>query len=498
MPSSYEKLENAFKKIHNLSHLEAITSWDEAANMPTGGGPARGEALAEISVLLNQLKSAPEINEWVQDARNQTTTLNPWQQANLDEIERHWKESNCMPDDLVQKKKLASSKCEQAWRVMRADNDWEGFAPLLENVVELAREEAQIRADLTGSSLYDAMLEIYEPGVNSASLDVTFGKLKEFLPDLIQQIVDKQKSLNIPKLEGPFPIEKQKALGLRAMEVIGFDFNHGRLDVSHHPFCGGVPQDVRITTRYGIDDFTESLMGVIHESGHASYEQGLPDAWTSQPVGMARSMGLHESQSLLFEMQVGRSPEFIQFLTPLIQEAFPKQRDLLDVENLRKIYSEVKPGFIRVNADEVTYPAHVILRYEIEKDLIHNTLQVQDIPEVWNQKMQNYLGLSTEGDYNNGCMQDVHWASDAFGYFPTYTLGAMSAAQFFNAAKQAIPQLNEQIAQGQLQPLRGWLKENVWEKACLLPTNQLMEQATGEALNPNFFEAHLRRRYLDA
>ena len=280
------------------------------------------------------------------------------------------------------------------------------------------------------------------------------------------------------------------------MKLLGFDFNHGRLDVSVHPFCGGVPTDVRMTTRYDEVDFTSALMGVIHETGHARYEQGLPKEWAELPAGEARSMGIHESQSLLFEMQLSRSLEFINLLAPTAQALFTREDDpAFTAENITLFNTRVKPAFIRVDADEVTYPAHIILRYEIERDLIEGKIEVADIPSLWNQKMTEYLGVNTEGNYTDGCMQDIHWTDGSFGYFPSYTLGAMYAAQFMATMRKEMD-VEQLISDNNLTPIFTWLEANIWSKASTLTTDELVIQATGESLNPSYFKEHLEARYL--
>jgi carboxypeptidase Taq len=279
------------------------------------------------------------------------------------------------------------------------------------------------------------------------------------------------------------------------MKRLGFNFDAGRLDISAHPFCGGVPQDVRITTRYNEDEFITAMMGVIHETGHARYEQNLPKEWLGQPVSNARSMGVHESQSLLFEMQLGCSDIFLKSIFPLVTEQFG-ERHGLDVDNFIKLNQRVQPGLIRVDADEVSYPAHIILRYEIEQALIEGEIEVDDIPALWSSKMQQYLGLDTVGNYTNGCMQDIHWTDGGFGYFPTYTLGAMYAAQLFQTANKAIPTLQDDIARGDLTALFQWLNQNIWQHGSRFSTDQLIANATGETLNTEFFRKHLESRYL--
>ncbi|WP_029827316.1 carboxypeptidase M32, partial [Vibrio parahaemolyticus] len=388
---------------------------------------------------------------------------------------------------------LAGSKCEHAWRTQRANNDWAGFEKNWAEVVKLSQEEAQIRADANGTTPYDAMLNVYEPGTTSASLDTLFSDVKTWLPSLIDEAIEKQKSNNILLPSGHYPAEKQKALGLQVMKLLQFDFEHGRLDESVHPFCGGVPTDVRITTRYDESEFMQSLMGIVHETGHARYEQGLPKELAGTPAGEARSMGIHESQSLFFEMQIGRNNAFIDHLARLASNHFSGNEFAKD--NLAKIYTRVEKGFIRVDADELTYPAHVILRYEIERDLMNGVIKHTDVPELWNEKMKAYLGLSTEGNFKNGCMQDIHWTDGSFGYFPSYTLGAMYAAQFMAAMKKTID-VDGVIQSGDLSPIFTWLSDNIWSKGSLLTTDELVKHATGETLNAQHFQAHLKSRYL--
>jgi carboxypeptidase Taq len=282
------------------------------------------------------------------------------------------------------------------------------------------------------------------------------------------------------------------------MGTLGFAFDHGRLDVSHHPFCGGTPRDVRITTRYSDSEFLSSLMGILHETGHALYEQNLPSAWLTQPVGRAAGMAVHESQSLLHEMQVCRSREFMSFAGPRVRAHFAdvvKNPTSLSDQNLAALVTRVQPGFIRVNADEVTYPMHVILRFELERALLEGTLGLDDLPTAWNDGMTKYLGLSTTGNDRDGCLQDVHWPAGLFGYFPAYTFGAVIAAQLFQRAQEHVPDLLGAIARGDLAGLRAWLNTNVWSHGSRFTTLELVERASGP-LGVNAFRAHLGRRYL--
>ncbi|OEE89233.1 peptidase M32 [Enterovibrio norvegicus FF-162] len=490
-----EKIEKQFQKLSSYSHLAAICGWDQATMMPDGGNDARSKAMSDLAVLCHETLTDSRMGEWITTAESDTSLTNE-QRTNLREIKRAWTQATQLPSELVEKKSLLGSKCEHEWRSQRGKNDWPGFAENLKKVVEASQEEANTRATQTGVRPYDAMLDLYEPGMTTEKLDILFGDLKSWLPNLIQKVLEKQKSTVITEPKGPFDTDKQAALGKQMMEILGFNFNHGRLDVSVHPFCGGVPSDVRITTRYDEQDFTSAIMGVVHETGHARYEQGLPKSYAGFPAGEARSMGIHESQSLFFEMQLGRHPFFVDHLATLSAEAFDKQDDAaFGRENINALYQRVRPGYIRVDADEVTYPAHVILRFEIERDLIEGKIEVDDIPALWNQKMQEYLGLSTDGEYTNGCMQDIHWTDGSFGYFPSYTLGAMYAAQFMHAMRKTVD-VDACIKALDFTPINSWLEENIWSKGSTLSTDELVIQATGEPLNPEYFKQHLIARYL--
>lgn len=493
MSSAYTNLTRVFTRLSRFSHLAAITGWDMMTMMPPGGSSARGAALAELSVLKHEILTDKQVGKWLEEAAQQQ--LNDVERANLAEMQRSWQQASLLPASLVEAKSVAGSRCEHAWRQQRPANDWQGFSANLKEVVRLSREEAEIRSQAAGCSRYDALLDLYEPGMTSARLDQTFGEIREWLPSLLQRIVDKQAQEKVEVPVGPFALESQKQLGLAIMKLLDFDFNSGRLDVSAHPFCGGVPEDVRITTRYNENEFISAMMGVIHETGHARYEQNLPKQWAGQPVGLARSTAVHESQSLFFEKQLGRSPEFLALLLPQVRQLFGEQ-SALEKNNFIALNQRVRPGLIRVDADEVSYPAHVILRYEIEKALIAGETEVDDIPALWQEKMQSLLGIDTSGNYRDGCMQDIHWTDGAFGYFPTYTLGAMYAAQLFRGVNKALPDLTTLLQEGNLQPVFAWLEQNIWQHGSRFTTRQLIENATGEDLNPAWFRQHLENRYL--
>jgi carboxypeptidase Taq len=490
---AYDALCQRHQRIHRLSHLQSIASWDQSAFMPSRGAQARAEALAEMDGLLHQLGTDPALKQLLDEAAQEP--LDDVQRASLREMRRVWRSANAVPQRLVEARSLANSHCEHQWRQQRPANDWAGYVENLRPVVRYAREEAQYLADDAGLSRYDALLDQFEPGMRSAEVDRVFGDLRQWLPGLIGQVMDRQARDNVIHPQGPFPAAAQRALGLDAMKLLGFDFEAGRLDESAHPFCGGVPEDVRMTTRYRDDSFLQSLTGTIHETGHGRYEQNLPREWLGLPVARARSMGLHESQSLSFEMQLAAHPGFAGLLQPLVERHLGHQRGFA-ADNLHKLMTRVAPGYIRVDADEVTYPAHVILRYEIERPLIEGEIEVEDIPALWDRKMQELLGLDTRGNYKDGCMQDVHWGCGLFGYFPCYTLGAMYAAQWFATMRRERPTLDEEIARGELAPVFDWLKDRIWSQGSRWETPELVRRASGEALAPAHFRRHLETRYL--
>ena len=491
--SALAPLNATFKRLHHFSHLASIAGWDQAAMMPTKGNEARAAAMAELQVLMHQTLTDPALKTQFDAAQN--ASLPESEQASLHEMHREWAMVNRLPQDLVEAQSLASARCEHAWRTQRKANDWQGFLGNFREVVTLARQEANLLADATGSTPYEALMDKFEPGMAQSAITQLFGEVKTWLPDLISKVIAKQASETVLQATGPFPIEKQRALGVEVMGLLGFDFDAGRLDISTHPFCGGVPQDVRITTRYNEATFAPSLMGIIHETGHARYEQCLPRDTLHLPVGRARSMGIHESQSLSFEMQLARNPAFVQLIAPLVNKHLGDQ-PAFEVDNLARMITRVKRGFIRVDADELTYPAHVILRFEIESALISGEIEADDIPALWTTKMQEYLGVDVAGNFDHGCLQDIHWPSGMFGYFPSYTLGAMYAAQYFATIRKQHPDMDTRIANGDLSPVMNWLDANVWSQGSRWSTDALVTRATGEPLNASHFRKHLETRYL--
>ena len=497
--SAFEKLAELGRKLEALEHAQAMLGVDEAVMMPHGGGEKRAESMAALAGMYHEIATAPEVGDWLAAASEEP--LDEMQQAAIREQARVYTNMTCLSADFVRRQVVARMRSEQLWRELRAKNDWVGFLPAFEGVVAIAREEAELRAKALGLDPYDAMMEQFDPGNRTADIGPVFARLKTFLKDFIPAALarqdEKRAKRPLKPLNAPFPIDKQKALGLAVMEALGFDFEHGRLDVSHHPFCGGVPSDVRMTTRYDTAEFLSSLMGIIHETGHGLYEQGLPKEWSHFAVGKARGMSIHESQSLFVEKQIGRSAEFWEWAMPLVRTHLGEDSIRgWDIEDLLLHVHRVKTGLIRVDADEATYPLHVILRYEIEKGLIEGKIKPKDVPEEWHARMTEYLGLSTRDNYKDGPMQDVHWPGGAFGYFPSYTLGAMIAAQLWASLEKDIPTARDDVRHGRFVAINDWRRNKIWSQASRYSTPELLMKAAGEKLNGQYFEDHLRRRYV--
>lgn len=491
---SYLQLKKIFKRVSHLQYLQRILMWDEAVMMPEGAGTARGNAMATLSRSMQKLLISKKMKSLIAAAK-QEDNLSSWDVANLEWMEKLYIRANCVPLHLTEEATKAGIACEQAWRKLRAKNDWQAFLPSLKHSFNVVLEMNKKKSAALGLSPYDTQLDEYAPGFNQVLLDDIFSQLKSVLPPLIDKIIAKQTQEAVTVPVPPFPLAAQKRVGLTVMKALGFNFQQGRLDISHHPFCSGGPSDVRMTTRYTEEEFVSSLSGICHETGHALYEQGLPKKWVNQPVGKIDSMAMHESQSLLIEMELCRSLAFCEYLTPLAQSQFGQQ-PALTADNLFRLLTRVEPNLIRVEADEVTYPLHVILRYELEKALFANEVTVEELPSFWDALMVKYLNISTKGNDADGVMQDVHWPAGIFGYFPAYTLGRLMAAQMFTAYLKAHPQHDEEVKRGNFESLRHWLKQNVYEYASSLTTNDLMLKITGESLNPAFYLQRIQQRYI--
>jgi carboxypeptidase Taq len=491
---SFEKLDRLGRRLEALEHALAILGADEATHMAPGGGEKRAEAMAALAGMVHRQATQPEIADWI--AAAEAERLNEEQAAAVREFRRQYTNMTCLPAEFVERQTAARMRSEQLWRDLRARNDWAGFQPALEGVVTLVREEAAMRADALKLAPYDALMEQYDPGNRTADITPVFAELKAFLKDFVPQALavqqDRLAARPLKALSGNYPVEKQRELGLAMMAAVGFDLTHGSLSVSHHPFCGGVPSDVRITTRYRTTEFLSSLMGVLHETGHALYEQNLPAEWSHWPLGRARGMAVHESQSLFVEKQIGRNPAFWRWALPVVEKHLGEAWAIDDI--LPHVH-HVERGLIRVDADEVTYPLHVILRYELEQELVTGRLEAADLPEAWDAKMRAYLGLSTLDNPADGPMQDVHWPGGAFGYFPSYTLGAMMAAQQWAALTKAHPDADSDLARGDFSAINDWRSTRIWSQGSLWSTPELMERATGGKLDASHFIRHLEHRY---
>ncbi|HEX2553511.1 MAG TPA: carboxypeptidase M32 [Microvirga sp.] len=511
---AYRSLEARFARIAAIEDALGILQWDAETTMPAGAGEERADQLATLKGLAHEILTAPRTGELLDEAEGSggstaprtgelhdeadrgRDALSEWQRANLREMRRLYLHAAAVPGDLVEASSRAVTRAELVWREARPAGDFARLKPYLAEVLSLQRQVGEAKGAALGLSPYDALLDGYDPGLRRARIDPIFADLRAGLPDLIQAARERQDAQGPARpLDGPFPVEVQRRIGEGLMRAAGFDFERGRLDVSLHPFCGGSTGDVRITTRYDESNFVGALMGVLHETGHALYEQGRPEDWRRQPVGLARGMTLHESQSLLIEMQAARSREFVSHLAPLLRDAFGGEGEAWSADNLHRIYTRVEPGFIRVNADEVTYPAHILVRYEVETALIGGDLAIEDLPEAFNDGIRDLLGLEVPND-RLGCLQDIHWPGGSWGYFPTYTLGAMAAAQLFQAACRADPDILPALARGDFAPLTAWLRAHVHGRGSLLETDDLLTAATGRPLDAEAYRTHLRRRYL--
>ena len=489
----YRELECRFQRISHLEHASSMLEWDQLTFMPSGGHAARSGALATLREMAHDLGSAPDLGELIESAR--AGDLGHWETRNVDAMHRRWRKARAVPGEIIAAHSRAVSSCESAWRRAREENDCSAVLGKLGTVVDLTREKASAIAGELGCTPYDALLDDFEPGLTRSIIDPIFDRLRDALPPLVDAAIAGQPEPAIAG--GTFPPERQESLAREVMEHLGFDCSRGRLDTSEHPFTGGVPDDTRITTRY-LDDWVAGLYATIHETGHALFQQNLPAEYRGQPVGEASGVAMHESQSLLFERQIGRGDAFLEFAAPIVQ------RNLLGCatnavewrpENLARRVRNVRRGFIRIEADELTYPLHVIFRYELETALMDGTLEAGDLPQAWNEKLSEYLGLSTAGDHRMGCLQDIHFFLGLIGYFPTYTLGSVMAAQLHRAARRSIPSLDDAIRQGDFGVLVGWLRKHVHSLGQSESSMSIIARATGSELDAEALVEHLRLRY---
>ncbi|MBU8538919.1 carboxypeptidase M32 [Falsiroseomonas tokyonensis] len=490
--SAYDRLTARFARIGALGEAAGMLHWDASAMMPPGGGAARGEQLAALAGLRHDLLVSPEVSLDLGEA----TAPGAWEDANLALMRHAHLRATALPTALVEAVERANSACEKVWRNAKASADFAMVRPHLAEVVRLQREVAQGLGEALRMAPYDALMDGYQRGVTAADVEPVFDAYESWLAEALPraEAIQARRGAALP-LPGPFPVAAQRDLCRAMAQVVGLDFNHARLDESLHPFCGGTPTDVRITTFYDEANVAKALLGVLHETGHAMYERGLPEAFARQPVGEAAGMAAHESQSLIVEMQACRSDAFLDFLGTRLQASFGGDPAPYAAANLGKLWRRVERGFIRVDADEMTYPAHVILRFRLERAMIEGRLEVAELPEAWNAGLQKSLGITPPNDAL-GCLQDIHWHDGAFGYFPSYTLGAMAAAQLMAALRRAEPELDAQLARGEMARMMGWLRGHVHSQGARLGLQDLLRAATGKPLDPADFTAHLTARYL--
>jgi carboxypeptidase Taq len=491
--TAYARLTARFARIATLGEASSMLGWDAAAMMPPGGGAARGDQLAVLAGVAHGLLTAPEA---AADLAQADADGDEWDAANLGLMRHAHIRATAVPADLVEAQARANSACEKVWRQARGASDFAAVSPYLVEVVSLVRQTADAMAPTLGLSSYDALMDGYQRGIGAADVAPVFARYETFLHDALPRAEEHQARQPPPvALPGVFPADRQEGLCRHLSARAGLEFEHARLDRSTHPFCGGTPTDVRITTRYDETDPAQALMGVLHETGHALYERGLPAGYARQPVGEAAGMAAHESQSLIVEMQSCRSDPFLAWLGPELHGTFGGSAEPYASANLSRLWRRVERGFIRVDADEMTYPAHVILRFRLEQALVSGDLPVADLPGAWRDGMMALLGVAPPDDAR-GCLQDIHWYDGAFGYFPSYTLGAMAAAQLMAAARRDVADLDAGLGRGELGPLVGWLRLHVHGQGSRLGFNDLLRAATGKPLDPADFEAHLTARYL--
>jgi carboxypeptidase Taq len=494
----YLRLRARFSRLAALEEASSILHWDSSVVMPPAAAPARGEQMAALAAAAHAVLADPATAAELDAAEADAARLGAEDRANLALMRRKHRRATALPPDLVEAMARATSACEAAWREARRASDFPAVAKLLAEVVRLVREQAAALSAATGLAPYDALLDGFQPGLTDARVAEIFGPLQAMLADVLPAALARQEAAPPPiPLAGPFPVDTQRALCRSLAERAGLDFAAARLDESTHPFCGGTPTDIRITTRYDEADPTQAILGVLHECGHALYEAHLPKAFARTPLGEAAGMAAHESQSLIIEMQASRSDAFLSWLGPRMHGAFGGDPAPYAPANLARLWRRVRPGLIRVEADEVTYPAHIVLRWRLERALVAGDLAVAELPGAWNEGIKALLGLAVPDD-RRGCLQDIHWYDGAFGYFPSYTLGAMAAAQLFQAASAERPEITAALGEGSFAPLVAWLAERVHAHGAAHGLDGLLERATGRGLDPAAFERHLRARYLGA
>lgn len=486
-----ERLKSQLKIMARYGAALGLLGWDEEVNMPPKAQAYRGEVNAQLATDLHKKFTSKEFVRLVKELHEPSNyeKLSEDDKINVRETWRDLEKATKVPSEFVEEMAKLTSQAFSVWVEARKQSDFKLYQPVLEKIVGMKKKEVE----LVGykDSPYDALLDDYEPGLTAKKVEELFTPLSKSLAALIGQI----KGRPMPRLpEGNYPIPIQKQLNEEIARMLGYDLAAGRLDESAHPFTTGFgPRDVRITTRYDEKDFWGGIGSTIHETGHALYEQGLPEEHFGTPVGETVSLGIHESQSRLWENLVGRSREFSTTLNTLLVKYFGESAIKFSPEELYLWLNRIQPGFIRVEADEVTYNLHIVLRFEIEKALMEGEIKVADLPAIWNEKMKKYLGVDVPDDAQ-GVLQDVHWSHGLIGYFPTYCLGNIYAAQLFNKAEADIPDLKKKFEKGEFDDLLKWLRKNIHQAGGHYHAQELIKKVTGEGLNSAHLIKHLEDR----
>ncbi|MGQ0694632.1 MAG: carboxypeptidase M32 [Nitrospiraceae bacterium] len=500
--ATLEALTTRLLEIQRINSAASVLSWDQETYMPAGGGEARAEQIAVLQGLAHQKLVSPDIesllSQWVDPATGQAFEQpgDRWDEPSrslLREVWRDFSRAKKLPSDFVIKMSRECSLAQQVWAEAKEQSKFDMFLPNLRRVLSLKREEAQYLG--YEESPYNALLDIYEPGSTIATLRPVFARLKARLIPLLSKITRSTVRIDDSILRYTYDQARQLEFGRLVLIAMGYDFERGRLDLSTHPFTTTFhPTDVRVTTRVHEHELQSCLFSCIHEGGHGLYDQGLDQRYFGTPLGDSVSLGIHESQSRLWENCVGRSLSFWRYFYPILQQTFHHQLRGVDVEQFYAAINCVKPSLIRVDADELTYNLHIMLRFEIEQDLIEGTTQPEDLPTIWNQKMEEFLGIIPKSDAE-GVLQDVHWSYGAWGYFPTYTLGNLYAVQFFEQAKLEIPHLEDEIEAGQLMVLRRWLEQKIHRWGRMFTPDHLAQRVMGTSVSPEPFLAYVEKKY---
>lgn len=490
--AAWDALRTELREIAILRSTSSLLGWDEQTHLPPAGGEWRAEQLGYFSRMIHERMTSNKLLDLLADVEAHPDAKVPETDiaANARELRRIVDRATRIPVDLVEEMARHEVLSQQAWVEARKQSDFKAFLPWLTKTYDLKRREA----DCVGfkDHPYDALIDDYEPHETAAGARTVLEGLRDGLIALVKKVVASGKVA--PKLPGPFPVAGQEAFCIAAAKAVGFNFDAGRLDISVHPFCSGMaPDDTRITTRYSEDEFTQSFFGVLHETGHGLYEQGLPKKQMfGLPLAEAVSLGIHESQSRMWENLVGRSRSFWKHFLPIARQHLPTLKNVKD-DDLIWAVNSVEPSLIRVEADEVTYNLHILLRFELESAMVGQHLDPKDLPAAWNAKIKTYLGIDVPDDAH-GCMQDIHWAGGLVGYFPTYTLGNLYASQFFEQAGQDIGDLDEMFASGQFKPLLAWLRENIHRHGRRYSARELCKRITTKDLSPEPLVRHLTKK----